>query len=50
MGVRIFIGHAASQVAGADVVRFVPPYNVTTAELDEAVEILKKALQTGAGK
>ncbi len=37
-------------VAGANVVRFVPPYNVTTAELDEAVQIVRKALESGAGQ
>jgi predicted acetylornithine/succinylornithine family transaminase len=37
-------------IAGSNVVRFVPPYVVTAAQLDEAVAILDKVLATGAGK
>ncbi|HVK76982.1 MAG TPA: acetylornithine/succinylornithine family transaminase [Kofleriaceae bacterium] len=37
-------------VAGADVVRFAPAYIVSRAQLDEAVEVLRKVLGEGLGK
>jgi acetylornithine/N-succinyldiaminopimelate aminotransferase len=37
-------------VAGTSVVRFAPPYIVTRAQLDEAVGILRRVLEEGAGK
>ena len=37
-------------VAGANVIRFAPPFIVARAQLDEAVQILDGVLATGAGK
>ena len=37
-------------VAGDKVVRFAPPYVVSTAQLDEAAQILRSTLAEGAGK
>jgi acetylornithine/N-succinyldiaminopimelate aminotransferase len=37
-------------IAGANVIRFAPPYVVERAQLDEAVSILKTVLTEGAGK
>ena len=37
-------------VAGTSVVRFAPPYIVTRAQLDEAVAIVRRVLDEGAGK
>jgi acetylornithine/succinyldiaminopimelate/putrescine aminotransferase len=37
-------------IAGANVVRFAPPYIVTRAQIDEAVGILDSVLADGAGK
>ena len=37
-------------IAGANVIRFAPPYVVERAQLDEAVSILKAVLAEGAGK
>lgn len=37
-------------IAGANVVRFAPPYIVSRAQLDEAVAILRGVLAEGAGK
>jgi acetylornithine/N-succinyldiaminopimelate aminotransferase len=37
-------------IAGANVIRFAPPYIVTKAQLDEAVGILDAVLAEGAGK
>jgi acetylornithine/N-succinyldiaminopimelate aminotransferase len=37
-------------VAGANVIRFAPPYVVERAQLDEAVSILRSVLAEGAGK
>ena len=37
-------------IAGANVIRFAPPYIVERAQLDEAVSMLEAVLATGAGK
>ncbi|HSD88248.1 MAG TPA: aminotransferase class III-fold pyridoxal phosphate-dependent enzyme, partial [Kofleriaceae bacterium] len=37
-------------VAGDKVVRFAPPFVVTTAQVDEAVSILRSVLADGIGK
>jgi acetylornithine/succinyldiaminopimelate/putrescine aminotransferase len=37
-------------IAGANVIRFAPPYIVERAQLDEAVTILEGVLAEGAGK
>ena len=41
---------ALFSIAGANVIRFAPPYVVTAAQLDEAVAIIDSVLATGAGK
>ncbi len=43
-------GGALTCPAGADVVRFVPPLTITLEELDEALEILARALDTLAAR
>jgi acetylornithine/succinyldiaminopimelate/putrescine aminotransferase len=41
---KVMAGGLLAVPAGTNVVRFLPPLNVTKAEVDEAVDILAKAL------